>query len=108
MAGMPMYMESTGLRQKFEATLSYPLIEPGEYYAVMMGYQYGSNYVGISGTPSYFRLKGGSSAVEELPAEEVEAGDGEIYNLQGMSLGKDLDKLPAGLYIRNGKKILKK
>lgn len=105
MAGMPMFLESPGLRQKFKATLSYPLVEPNEYYAVMMGYQYGSNYVSLSAAPTYFRLD--TSDVKELPSEGNET-DGEIYNLQGISVGRDFDSLPAGLYIRNGKKILKK
>lgn len=46
------------------------------------------------------------SGVEEIGAADGDAG--EIYNLQGISLGKDLKVLPAGIYIRNGKKILKK
>ncbi len=48
-----------------------------------------------------------TSDINEL--EETESDNsGEIYNLQGISLGYDFDSLPAGLYIRNGKKIIKK
>lgn len=70
-----------------------------------MGYQWGSNYVSLKAQPTYFRLS--SSDINEL--EETESDNsGEIYNLQGISLGYDFDSLPAGLYIRNGKKIIKK
>ena len=73
-----------------------------------MGYQFGSNYVSMSNAqPSYFRVAG-TSAVDELPAENATEEDGEIFNLQGISLGYDYDSLPAGIYIRNGKKIMKK
>ena len=34
--------------------------------------------------------------------------DNEIYNLGGIPVGKDINLLPAGIYIRNGKKILKR
>lgn len=49
----------------------------------------------------------------EAPSSVTEIGDvnpaeTEIYNLQGIRLGKDLDSLPAGIYIRGGKKIIKK
>ena len=47
-----------------------------------------------------------SSAVEEINA--AEANDSLIFNLQGIAVGKDFDSLPAGIYIRNGKKIMKK
>lgn len=47
-----------------------------------------------------------SSAVEEINA--AEANDSQIFNLQGIAVGKDFDSLPAGIYIRNGKKIMKK
>lgn len=108
MAGAPMFMESAGLRSSFKATAGYPLLIPGKHYAVIMGYQFGSNYVSMSNAqPSYFRVAG-TSAVDELPAENATEEDGEIFNLQGISLGYDYDSLPAGLYIRNGKKIMKK
>lgn len=108
MAGMPMFMASAGLSQTFKATAGYPLLIPGKHYAVIMGYQYGYNYVSMSNAaPTYFRV-GGTSAVEELPADNAEEGSGEIFNLQGISVGYDFDSLPAGLYIRNGKKIVKR
>ncbi|MDE7114971.1 MAG: C10 family peptidase, partial [Muribaculaceae bacterium] len=108
LAGTPAFMESEGLRVPFSAKLSYPSLISGEYYAIMMGYQYGSNYVALQAAPTYFRLDGNSSGVSELPDADVTEEDGEIFNLQGISVGNDLNSLPAGLYIRNGKKILKK
>src|SRR5690606_10431115 len=33
---------------------------------------------------------------------------GPIYNLNGNKVGKDFETLPAGIYIQNGKKYLKK
>ncbi len=106
MSGVPAFMETEGLRQLITTSLSYPTAEPGEYYAVMMAYQYGSNIVGVASYPTFFRLD--TSDVKELPSGESAEEDGEIYNLQGISLGKDFDSLPAGLYIRNGKKVMKK
>lgn len=49
MAGMPLFMDSEGLRSRFNASISFPMAKAGEYYAVMMAYQYGSNYAGMSG-----------------------------------------------------------
>lgn len=46
------------------------------------------------------------SAVAEI--EAADAADAEIFNLQGISVGKDFDTLPAGIYIRNGKKTIKR
>ncbi len=36
------------------------------------------------------------------------SSDAPIYNVQGIAVGTDLHHLPAGVYIRNGKKIVKK
>lgn len=47
-----------------------------------------------------------SSAVAGIDADNEAAA--EIFNLQGISVGNDFDSLPAGIYIRNGKKIVKK
>ena len=47
-----------------------------------------------------------TSAVEEIGA--AAKADGKIYNIHGIYVGEELDALPAGLYIRNGKKIIKK
>ncbi len=108
MGGTPMFL-TPGVRTRFNANLSFVNLQPGQYYAIMMGYEYGQNYVAISGAqPSYFRLNTNSSAVGELESDAEAEENGEIFNLQGISLGNDFDSLPAGLYIRNGKKIIKK
>ncbi len=50
------------------------------------------------------------STVTAIPspatADEQKLRSG-IYNLQGVHLGNDLSSLPAGLYIKDGKKVLK-
>lgn len=50
---------------------------------------------------------GAPSGIEDI----VAGGSGasaDVYNLQGMRLGDSLDNLPAGIYIRGGKKIIVK
>lgn len=46
------------------------------------------------------------SAVVEI--EAANAGDGKIFNIHGIYVGEDLDSLPAGVYVCNGKKLIKK
>lgn len=108
MGTMPLFLESAGARSAFNATISYPTLEAGEYYAIVMGYQYGSSYVGLSGAAVYLRLNSDATAVEEIEESVMIDENSEIFNLQGISVGTDFESLPAGLYIRNGKKILKK
>lgn len=48
-----------------------------------------------------------ASGVDEIGVENADA-DAKIYNLQGIEMKADFDQLPAGIYIRNGKKIVKK
>ena len=66
-----------------------------------------------SSSPSprrYIAIEGISDMeeLEQLEEEEREAsrGDGRIYNLNGQVVGTDEKGLPAGIYIRNGKKIM--
>lgn len=47
-----------------------------------------------------------TSAVSEISG--CAAADSEIYNLQGVAVGKNIDSLPAGVYLSGGKKIVKK
>ncbi len=108
MSGKPVFIESPGLRTSFQTTLSYPIAEPGVYYYITLAYTYGSNFMPAGSGATWFRLAREASAVDELPEAAEEAGDGKIYNLQGMELGSDFESLPAGLYIRNGKKVIKK
>ncbi|WP_158611179.1 hypothetical protein, partial [Prevotella sp. OH937_COT-195] len=48
-----------------------------------------------------------TNGIETVTAD-VPAGKRGVYNLQGVRLGDSLDRLPAGVYIYNGKKIIKK
>ena len=58
-----------------------------------------------------FDFMGGSTSnvisaiagIEVLPEKQ----DGRVYSIDGRYMGKDLSTLPGGIYIRNGKKILK-
>ena len=87
-------------------------MEPGRHYAMVMAFLYVGQTAGILDAlgkvpVTYFRLaSSGVNDIEESVGSEN--GDGVIYNLQGMPVGKDADALPAGIYIRNGKKFLKK
>lgn len=54
------------------------------------------------------KINTGSSAVEEIEEITDSAIESVIYNLQGVSVGNDINSLPGGLYIRDGKKIIKK
>lgn len=107
-AGHPIFME-TGQRGTLRTTVSFPQGKPGPYYAMQVAYQYGSSFAPI-GQSVFFRIDGEApSGIGDIAAESADepAGDDIYYNLQGIALGRDLNALPAGLYIHNGKKILK-
>lgn len=46
-----------------------------------------------------------TNAVDKIDAGTEEK---EIYNLSGTRVGKDIDSLPAGIYVTDGRKVLKK
>lgn len=98
----PAFIDSSRV-QTFRGTLSLPNAVPGTYYYMAPAYEYGEYTVPMGNSKSWFRLV--SASVDELSGDE--AADGKIYNLQGICVGTDWDSLPAGLYIRNGKKIAK-
>jgi ribosomal protein L7/L12 len=52
----------------------------------------------------------GTSGLTDIEAVivDVPAHKQGVYNLQGVRLGNDLDRLPAGVYIVDGKKVVKK
>lgn len=54
------------------------------------------------------KINTGMSGVEEIEDITDTTSESLIYNLQGVAVGTDLNTLPAGLYIRDGKKIIKK
>ena len=47
----------------------------------------------------------GFSGIDTISADDK--ADTTIFNLQGVAMGKDLNSLPAGLYITNGKNVVK-
>ena len=64
-----------------------------------------------SPTPRRYIAIEGISDMEELELleeaeREANRGDGRIYNLNGQVVGGDEKTLPAGIYIRNGKKLM--
>ncbi len=85
---------------------------------LLLPYKQGMNYPlwwGDSNSPAprrYIAIEGVSD-MEELEAlEEMEReagrGDGRIYNLNGQAVGNDEKSLPAGIYVKNGKKFMVK
>ena len=49
----------------------------------------------------------GTTAISEINAD-AEGGATVIYNLHGVKMHDDLQSLPAGIYIVNGKKVIVK
>ena len=58
------------------------------------------------GMVSFDFWKGEPTAVNAIRSQ-VEKESGNYYLLDGRSVGTDLRQLPKGLYIRNGKKVLR-
>ncbi len=58
-------------------------------------------------TTGYFTKKG-ATAIQQPVAGDVAARKQDIYNLNGVRMGNDLDRLPKGVYIVNGKKVVKR
>ena len=46
------------------------------------------------------------TAIDEVE-EDPEAGTNAVYSVSGMYMGNDINALPSGVYIVNGKKIIK-
>ena len=44
----------------------------------------------------------------DTPTADVPARKQGVYNLQGVRLGTSLDRLPKGIYVVDGKKVVKK
>lgn len=82
--------------------------EDGEAYAAALFYINGGKLTQHNGSQIlYFIVDSTASAVNDIESDNT-TSDNEIYNLQGIPVGKDINLLPAGIYIRNGKKILKR
>ncbi len=78
-------------------------------YSLVGAVSYDANYVDVTmANPEtgYF-TKGGASSVSEINAD-AEGGATVIYNLHGVKMHDDLQSLPAGIYIVNGKKVIVK
>lgn len=103
-SGYPM---TIGLNEEatFRTTFAMPMAEPDKHYMLLMAYDYQGMLVPVSGSSIVFRIAE-PSAVGAV--EDVDPDNNEIYNLQGISLGSEWDSLPAGIYIRNGKKLVKR
>lgn len=68
-------------------------------------------YLDISGQANKldtYKLPDGLvSGISPIIYDRNDQNDGRIYNIHGQYMDKSLDTLPRGIYIRNGKKILK-
>ena len=105
--GMPVISETLGKRTiDFSARIGFSTAEEGPYYAVMLAYMTDGQYVAIPSYPAYFKVSG--LGVGEIASDSADEADTEIYNLQGVAVGTDFDRLPAGIYIRGGRKIMKR
>ena len=51
---------------------------------------------------------GSQTGIDTVSPSSDESSSSIIYNLQGVAVGKDINALPSGVYIRGGKKIVKK
>ena len=72
-----------------------------------MAYEVQGGLAALSTPTSIFQLAD-LSGVEEIEDETLnEAADNRIFNLQGVYVGNDLESLPSGIYIVNGKKVRK-
>lgn len=76
--------------------------EDGEAYAAALFYINGGKLTQHNGSQIlYFIVDSTASAVNDIESDNT-TSDNEIYNLQGIPVGKDINSLPAGIYIRNG------
>ena len=103
-AGRPMMLEE-GVDTDFSTSMAFAEGHPGEHYMLLMAYEMQQMLIPVTGKSIVFRL-GDASGVEEV--ESADADEAPIYNMQGICLGTDWESLPAGLYIRSGKKVIKK
>lgn len=87
------------------------VVEPGDYAFVLADKSFScirrNDQAQVWAAPYqyFYTVKGGESKVESVAVAE---GDKAVYNLQGIKINKEVNALPAGLYIINGKKILVK
>lgn len=100
------------VNQTEEVPFHFDVLNSGHYYAVLV-------MAVEKGEMKYISLKDGKldassifliSGTDGIDAIVAEGADADVYNLQGVYLGKasELDRLPRGLYIINGKKQIVK
>lgn len=79
----------------------------GVYTLSIMTYAFGlDGYQQLANNVDQTFTLDSSLGVENVAADSADA-DKEIYNLQGIRLTESWEELPAGLYIRGGKKVVK-
>ena len=89
-----------------KGSIDFSEAEANESYAAVMFYMGKEGLEQARNCPIiYFVIDPSASAIDEI-ANDNNDTDSEIFNLQGIPVGKDLNSLPAGIYIRNGKKVL--
>ncbi|MBD5358047.1 MAG: hypothetical protein HDR88_13750 [Bacteroides sp.] len=103
-AGCPMQMEENE-EANFSTTLAMPNAQPDKYYMLLMAYEIQGMLIPVTGQSIVFRLAD-PSGIDSVEADDISSMP--IYNLQGVYLGYDWEALPAGIYIRAGKKLVKK
>jgi hypothetical protein len=54
-----------------------------------------------------FNADGTVTAIKGITVNDLTAGDGKIYSINGEYIGTDINNLAPGLYIKNGKKFIK-
>lgn len=56
----------------------------------------------------FHNANGSTTSIEGITLRDLTSGDKRIYTIDGKYVGTDFNSLPNGLYIKNGKKFLKK
>ena len=59
------------------------------------------------GTITFKFMGGSATGIDTAITDNRQKEDNRIYSINGMYMGTDMDTLPKGLYIRNGRKIIK-
>lgn len=91
-----------------KGSIDFSEAEAGDSYAAAIFYvSEGTLKQHTATKPIYFTIDPSVSGITDVEYNP-DSADHEIYNLQGMPVGRNLESLPAGIYIRNGKKILKR
>ena len=95
---IPYYNKST-------IRLKTPIHQPYIRFEFSEAQMKGATSLALKEIKAYGRLskETGLNGVEQ----DYNSTDTRIYNLQGQYVGTSIESLPAGIYIRNGKKMIK-